>query len=287
MPRRKDVVLEAGVGADNIQQSSVDDALYHRLLEIIPSFPSQELPMDIGQFFQSHVSQGGTLDCRKSRYGSVSKWMKAMEHQGLVLMKKVGKKGPARVVAVGPSQVALFRSHKKPEVGLTAANLAKLSVTEEAEADSLGSINSGELDDEDHDLEEDAKSIAISEAMSMATTTYSIATADYNIQPTIHAKQRQQQRGIHRREIQSAVKAHGAVTSRARDGRKLFQGDNGVAVVVSGGEKNTIITTWRQDEDGDPLESWREETVFETKAMLSSRVIRMTTLKVPHMELGD
>jgi hypothetical protein len=39
--------------------------------------------------------------------------MKEMEREGLVLMKKVAKKGPARVIAVGPPQVALFRSHGK------------------------------------------------------------------------------------------------------------------------------------------------------------------------------
>lgn len=266
MTRRKDL--------PEIEEHTTDDALYHRLLEIIPAFPSDELPMDIGQFFQSHIAQGD-LDCRKSQYGSVSKWMKAMERDGLVLMKKVGRKGPARVVAVGPSQVALFRSHKKPEVGLTASNLAKLTMSStETDAGSSGNSNAsdgGSEHEKDHALE--VKSIAISEAMSMATTSYSVATMDYNIQPTIHARQRQYQRGIDRHEIQSAVKTH-AVTSRARDGRRLIQGDNGVSVVVAGGEKNTVITTWR-DDDGDPTENWREVTAMETKTLLPSSVIKM------------
>jgi len=115
--------------------------------------------------------------------------------------------------------------------------------------------------------------------MSMATTTYSVATADYIIQPTIHAKQRQYQRGIDRREIQRAVKTH-VVAGRARDGRKLIEGDNGVAVVVSGGEKNKIITTWR-DEDGDPTENWREKSPMETKTLLPTNVIRMFPFLFP------
>jgi hypothetical protein len=117
--------------------------------------------------------------------------------------------------------------------------------------------------------------------MSMATTTFSIATADYNIQQTTHAKQRQHQRGIHRREIQSAVKSH-AVATRARDGRKIIQGENGVAVVVSGGDKNIVISTWREANEGDdPTERWNEETEFETKLLLSARVIRMFPFLFP------
>jgi hypothetical protein len=189
-------------------------------------------------------------------------------------MKKVAKKGPARVVAVGPSQVALFRSHgKKPD--LTAANLAKYSTMTSGEADDESVSSSSD------DCDNEIKSIAISEAMSIATTTFSTATVDYNIQQTTHAKQRQHQRGIHRREIQSAVKFH-AVATRARYGRKIIQGEDGVAVVVSGGEKNIVISTWREANEGDdPTERWNEETEFETKVLLSARVIRMFPFLFP------
>ncbi len=37
-------------------KESMEDALHHRLLEIIPTFTSEALPMDIGNFFQSRVA---------------------------------------------------------------------------------------------------------------------------------------------------------------------------------------------------------------------------------------
>lgn len=40
-------------------------------------------------------------------------------------------------------------------------------------------------------------------------------------------------------------------------------------------KKNTVITTWRENEGDDPTESWKQETEFETKMLLSAHVIRM------------
>jgi hypothetical protein len=94
--------------------------------------------------------------------------MKEIEREGLVLMKKVGKKGPARVVAVGPSQVALFRSHTK-KTGLAAVIETlpnSVTTSDGCDGGSRAMSDRGGLADDDDDDDEEEKSIALSEAMS-------------------------------------------------------------------------------------------------------------------------
>jgi len=70
---------------------------------------SNELPMEVGNFFTKHFRNTDDVvgDINKSKYRSVTKFMRAMEKEGLVTLKKRtrGRSAPLVVVAVGKEQV--------------------------------------------------------------------------------------------------------------------------------------------------------------------------------------
>jgi len=199
------------------------------------------------------------------------------------------------VIAVGPTQVGLFCSSKRnknqqEESILSAENFPRLAAPhneEEEEETKHGSENNHNSSGNEVDS---CSSSDLSEVMSMATTSYSIATTDYHFNLTVHSKTRQLQRAISDQEIKHAMKHHGAV-SRTRDGGKVIPGENGVTVVTKGGLKYIVVSTWRvAEEQVEDLSGWEDANIktIEEAMLVPSSVIEVLSSFMPfRQQTGD
>ena len=211
----------AGVDGDAVPtKEEIDEQLKTRLADLVVD--TRDMPMAIGDFFQKYMKPFG-LDVRKSSYSSVTKFFRTMEKDGYVLLKKQYRFRSSYfvVLAVGTEQVKRFFN---PDP----------SIEECVHASDLeSSSSSDESDGEDY--------------------------AHINMKPTIHAKVRQKSRGITDRDLLKAIDSPKKSGRRRRGGVREVSAD-GVTAIVTCGQKNKVITTWK-DESAEChyLDKWTQE----------------------------
>jgi hypothetical protein len=64
----------------------------------------------------------------------------------------------------------------------------------------------------------------------------------------VHAKEQQIQRHISNIDIGEAIKHKKGPAKCKKDGVKVVTGDNSIVAIVTGGQKNMILSTWRDEE---------------------------------------
>eukprot|EP00978_Attheya_sp_CCMP212_P042274 scaffold255063_cov54-Attheya_sp.AAC.2 len=217
-----------------VTANEMNDRLRMQLTSIVVDKDS--LPIDSGNFYNKFIRTPDReqLDVCKSSYRSVSKWLHAMEKEGLVLLKKKhhNKRASQKVVvAVGKNQVLLVKRRHN----------ASVVPTLDANAETESKDESVSIDDTD-DGEESVNDSACYDHI--------------HIRPTKHAKQRQHGRGITNTDIKRTIEDSKKPVRRHRDGMKEITADGVTAVVACGG-KNKIITIWREEpNDGTYVKRW-------------------------------
>jgi hypothetical protein len=251
--------VDAARAAKAVPGLTMDLRLSVRLHECLKTFDSKLLPMDIGQFFDTFMCRAGMdsdrdLDARQSEFGSLLRWMSAMEREGhLVLKRPIGKKKkalPVQIKAIGCKQ---SRPGAK-RIQLTSSALRSLESSHILEP--FGNPRTGQCspsargnqaeDDPSSQHDDDHGSCgsmsAASGTMITVSTSDSVATSQFTVHATAHCAERQHTRGVNHRELQSAMK-HGRKV-RTRSHHRIHYG--GVTAIANG---KTVITTWRTDSE--------------------------------------
>lgn len=249
-------MTNGAAAADRELRLVMDLSLELRLCEVSSVVKKEDLPMPLSKFWDVYFARAHAgdcdefdlderLDCKQSTHRSVLKWARAMDKGGALKLKESkGKKGRTR--GGGPLVTAVTRrQHRDDGKGGGEPSESKVSLTAEA-LEALASSQTTEDEDDNHNDQDscagETGSVAVSEAMSAATTTNSVATSAFEYRPTTNLKYRQVQRDVTDREIKSVLKhATGRDSRRSRDGRRVLTSD-GVTIVTSG---ERVLSVWR------------------------------------------